>query len=282
LETQELVEPSLQQVAYERCPLCDSAEMTEIARGDCSHHETYREGIPRVLVWKRCTECGHVFRDGYFSQSALRTVFEKTMLMQTVGVEYEQVRLGMEATIDLVLPYANEGIWLDVGFGDGALLRTVKEFGFSPVGIELRENNVEALRKLGVPAYRLDIGEVAAEPPCGVLSLQYVLAHLPFPRLALASAWRLLAENGVLLISTPNLESSLWEELDSRGANPYWNEVECYHHFGKTRLYVLLREHGFRPVRYALGHRYRSCMEVVALKLPVSTDLPGVSEREGR
>jgi SAM-dependent methyltransferase len=252
---------------YRVCPLCDSEAIAEVVRVECTGHETFQHGIPPVVVWMRCQGCKHIFRNGYFGEAALRAVIRKTMRVQTVGSNYEAARVQVERTIDLVLPFAGTGVWLDVGFGDGALLRTVKEFGFTPLGIDLREGNAVALRRLGIAAYCADIQNFSVEPGCRVLSMQYVLAHMPFPRAALVAARRLLEEDAVLVIATPNVESSLWIEWDRERKNPYWGEIECCHHFSKTRLYELLGEHGFAPVRYALGLRYRGCMEVVARKV---------------
>jgi hypothetical protein len=42
--------------------------------------------------------------------------------------------------------------------------------------------------------------------------------------------------------------------------------IEHYHNFSRSRLYALLRETGFEPVRYGISERYRACMEVIARK----------------
>jgi hypothetical protein len=64
----------------------------------------------------------------------------------------------------------------------------------------------------------------------------------------------------------PNSESVLWTAMNQSNANPYWGEIEHYHNFGRTRLYSLLEEAGFEPVRYGISERYRACMEVIARK----------------
>jgi hypothetical protein len=61
-------------------------------------------------------------------------------------------------------------------------------------------------------------------------------------------------------------ESVLWTAMNQNRANPYWGEIEHYHNFGRTRLYALLEEAGFEPVRYAISERYRACMAVIARK----------------
>jgi hypothetical protein len=97
-----------------------------------------------------------------------------------------------------------------------------------------------------------------------VISLCDVLEHMPFPRAALLHAKRMLEDNGVLLVSCPNMDCTSAQFLTSAGSNPYWGEIEHYHNFGRARLYALLRECGFEPVNYAVSERYRLGMEVIA------------------
>src|SRR5438876_67146 len=66
--------------------------------------------------------------------------------------------------------------------------------------------------------------------------------------------------------SIPNADSFLWSILTWKGANPYWSEIEHYHNFGRKRLWALLEECGFQPVRYGVSLRYRACMEVIATR----------------
>lgn len=87
---------------------------------------------------------------------------------------------------------------------------------------------------------------------------------MPYPKDGLRAAHRLLGENGVLFASMPNTQSMAWRALNESNANPYWGEIEHYHNFGRDRLYELLRESGFEPVRYGISERYRACMEVIA------------------
>jgi predicted SAM-dependent methyltransferase len=93
-----------------------------------------------------------------------------------------------------------------------------------------------------------------------------VLEHMPYPKDGLRQAYGLLQERGVLFVSMPNSESVLWTAMNQSNANPYWGEIEHYHNFGRTRLYSLLEEAGFEPVRYGISERYRACMEVIARK----------------
>lgn len=165
------------------------------------------------------------------------------------------------------MPYAQSGYWLDIGFGNGSLLFTAQEYGFTPVGIDLRERNVAQLKQLGIEAYAMDITKLDHKERYSVISMADVLEHMPYPKIGLTAVNKLMVKDGVALISMPNAESMLWQALDMSNANPYWAEIEHFHNFGKTTLYKLLEECGFEPLRYGISERYRACMEVVARKI---------------
>jgi predicted SAM-dependent methyltransferase len=76
----------------------------------------------------------------------------------------------------------------------------------------------------------------------------------------------LLKKDGILFLSMPNADAVAWHFLNSQNANPYWGELEHYHNFGRVRLYQLLEENGFEPLRYGISSRYKVCMEIVARK----------------
>lgn len=168
--------------------------------------------------------------------------------------------------IEKVLPYVSSGYWLDVGFGNGSLLFTAKEYGFDPVGLDLRKENVDLIKEFSIAAFSVDIVDFNFYNKIAVVSMTDVLEHIPFPKTALAAAHRLLDTNGVLLLSMPNIDSTVWKLSTQFSKNPYWDEIEHCHNFGKDRLYALLEEQGFRPIRYGISNRYRMCMEIICTK----------------
>jgi SAM-dependent methyltransferase len=253
-------------IPFPACPLCNSTSFAPHARGDCARHPLYVADIAAEIVWMRCSGCDHIFTEGYFSPETAATIFKATNDHQQVGYNLENGRKIAARMIERVLPYASSGVWLDVGFGNGALLFTAQEFGFTPLGLDLRQQNVDTVRKLGIEAYAQDLGTLALTQPCAVISMADVLEHIPYPKETLAAAHRLLGPDGVLFLSMPNADTMLWRSWDAIGSNPYWNELEHYHNFGRARLYGLLRENGFAPVRYSVSERYRAGMEVIAVR----------------
>lgn len=256
----------LERILYKHCPLCESTNIKHIRTGNCSHHPLYDPKLSPDMLWKQCSDCMHIFTEGYFTEEACRIIFGKTQAVQKVGGPVEQNRVISSRMVEKVLPYASDGIWLDVGFGNGSLLFTAQEYGFTPLGVDLRKDNVTTMNSLGIEAHCVDISQLSLSGKCSVISMADVLEHMPYPKTGLIAANNLLRNGGVLLISMPNCENVLWRLTTAENVNPYWGEIEHYHNFSRSGLYSLLEAHGFKAVRYGISERYRICMEVVALK----------------
>lgn len=256
-----------ERIIFDKCPLCDCPTLSDSFTGDCSKHPLYHPSLNAVISWKKCTKCAHIFTEGYYTDDACRLIYSKTNENQQAGFDVERQRVTSSHVIEKVLPYVTGGNWLDVGFGNGSLLFTAQEYGFVPIGIDIREDNVNKMSALGIQSFCKDITELSLSSQCSVISMADVLEHVPYPKNALRAACRLLSDEGVLFISMPNTESIVWKALDQSKANPYWGEIEHYHNFSRSRLYGLLHEVGFEPVRYGISERYRSCMEVIARKI---------------
>ncbi|MDB4958614.1 MAG: SAM-dependent methyltransferase [Myxococcales bacterium] len=257
-------------IPYESCPLCEGRELDEHVVADCTGYPFYSPELGSTQRWLRCRACTHVFVDGYFTEQALRLLFARTHAGQEPGHDIEAARYvsaKMVESVNVLHPRLG-GRWLDVGFGNGALLTTADEFGWDVVGLDLREDNVRTIRELGFEAHAIELTAYRPEVPFDVISMADVLEHMPFPKAALAHARELLCEDGLLFLSMPNADSFLWATLTKNAVNPYFAELEHYHNFGRRRLYRLLEECGFTPRRYGLSQRYRACMEVIAQRTP--------------
>jgi SAM-dependent methyltransferase len=251
-------------IPFEGCPLCGGINLKLLRTADCSPHPLYHPLVPRTMRWMRCGDCEHVFTDGYFSAEVLATVFARTHEHQKVGSAFEQQRFISGRMVEKVARHATLGAWLDVGFGNGSLLFTAQEWGFDPVGLDLRGDNVEALLKLGIEAHCQDLASFEGDSRFTVISMADVIEHMPFPREAITAAYRLLRPGGILFVSMPHYDCTAWRLLDRASANPYWGELEHFHNFTRQRLYALLAETGFEPTSYGVSERYRVCMEVIA------------------
>jgi 2-polyprenyl-3-methyl-5-hydroxy-6-metoxy-1,4-benzoquinol methylase len=256
--------PPKPRILFEGCPLCASRNMALLRKADCSHHPLYRPIIAPIMTWLRCNDCSHVFTDGYFSSEVSAVIFDKTHDNQKPGADFERQRYISARMVASVAQYVKNGSWLDVGFGNGSLLLTAEEWGFTPIGIDLRPSSIEAMKRLGmIEASCVDLTALEGENRFSVISMADVLEHMPFPRDGLAAASRLLSPEGILFVSMPNYNCGAWRLLDAHNANPYWGEIEHFHNFSRSRLYALTKDMGFEVIQYGISERYRACMEVI-------------------
>jgi protein O-GlcNAc transferase len=264
------MQPDQARILYDRCPLCDGTDSAVEIVADCSRYPHWRHPLPATQRWLRCRGCDHVYVDGYFTPEALSLLLSNAHAGQVPGQDVEKVRYVAAPMVSAVCDRlgAITGRWLDVGFGNGALMTTAAEFGFHVVGLDVRDSSVRLMRQFGYEAHAVDFEGYRPAEPFDVISMADVLEHLPFPKRALRHAWELMRDGGVLFVSMPNSDSFVWQVLTHNRVNPYWGEMEHYHNFGRRRLYALLAECGFEPVHYGVSMRYRACMEVIARKKP--------------
>lgn len=253
-------------IAYDACPLCGCEAITDLGTFDCSSHPLFKPELPREMSWCECFDCKHAFTDGYFGPESLAVLFSSTHDYQEPGHDPERGRAVWSKVAERVtsLRGVAAGRWLDVGFGDGALLFTAQEWGYEPLGIDLRPTSVEKLAALGVPARAIALEALDEPGGFAVVSMADVLEHMPFPKPALGHARKLLAPDGLLFLSMPNKDTASWRALERERRNPYLIEIEHYHNFSRKRLYALLAETGFVPVWYGVSNRYLCGMEVIA------------------
>lgn len=260
-----------ERILYTACPLCESRDFRHLTNADATAHARWRVPLEPFIVWMECDGCGHVFTNGYFTDAALGVLFQSTNTEQVVGTDIEfhrGVSAKMVQRVVEAIGLPDDRLWLDVGFGNGALLMTAQEFGFRVFGIDLRKQNVDDLVSFGIPAYYGTLGSalenVTFEAKPTVISMADVVEHEPFPIESLRSARKLIQDDGVLLISMPNAGAPLWHHWNAHHVNPYWIEIEHYHNFTRERLYGILKQAGFKPIHYAISERYRGCMEILA------------------
>ena len=251
-------------ILFEACPLCESTSFGRLRDASCQGHSLYDPSLPPMMRWMKCRQCDHVFTDGYFDAESNAVLMSKPDAALSNQVDPDAVRYAWARTVREVARLAFPGSWLDVGVGSGALARIAREWGYSIVGVDTRHDAVSSLQTHGIECREIDFLDLGIDESFDIVSMFDVLEHLPRPRAAIAQAFSLLKEGGLLVVSTPNSESFSWHEADANGANIYWSEIEHYHNFSRSRLLRLLDESGFDFVSYDVPARWRMGMEVIA------------------
>lgn len=151
------------------------------------------------------------------------------------------------------LPWRGEGKVLDVGCGAGGNLKTLQDQGWDPHGIEISEVAAAHARELVIGNIHTGTLESAPFPPKSfdLVFMSHSLEHLPSPVDALRRVHRLLKDDGLLVISVPNL-SSLEFKLFGRWWFPL-DPPRHFYHFDKRSLSGLFTQAGFRLYRFRTG-----------------------------
>jgi 2-polyprenyl-3-methyl-5-hydroxy-6-metoxy-1,4-benzoquinol methylase len=114
-----------------------------------------------------------------------------------------------------VHPLANKGSILDVGCGNGVLLRAFAEVrpGWRLFGHELSDLHVATLNK--IPGFeQLYCGPLAGLPSeLDVITMMHALEHIPDPAVALVDLRAKLGQEGCLFVEVPNGEATPFDLL---------------------------------------------------------------------
>jgi len=144
------------------------------------------------------------------------------------------------------LPWRGEGKILDVGCGAGGNLKTLQEQGWDPYGIEISEVAAAHARRLVTE--NIHTGTLESAPfsakSFDLVLMSHSLEHLPSPLEALQRIHRLLKDDGLLVVSVPNLKS-----LEFKLFGPWWFQLDPprhFYHFEKKSLARALAKSGFR------------------------------------
>jgi SAM-dependent methyltransferase len=145
------------------------------------------------------------------------------------------------------LPWRGEGKVLDIGCGAGGNLKTLQDQGWQPYGIEISEIAAQHARELIHGPIHTGTVESAPFPPGSfdLVFMSHSLEHLPSPLDALRRIYRLLKDDGLLVIKVPNVHS--WE---FKVFGRWWFPLDPprhFYHFDRNSLTAALERAGFRP-----------------------------------
>ena len=147
------------------------------------------------------------------------------------------------------LPWRGEGKVLDVGCGAGGHLKTLQDQGWEPHGIEISEVAAAHARELVTGNIHTGTLESAPFPPQSfdLILMSHSLEHLPSPVAALRLVHRLVNDDGLLVVTVPNVDS-----LEFKLFGRWWFPLDPprhFYHFDKRSLSGIFAQAGFRLQR---------------------------------
>ena len=207
-----------------------------------------------------------LYGEEYFVAAAVPTGYSDYHLLSPALERNAQRRLGRLERLA-----GGTRTVLDVGCGTGEFLDVARRRGWQTAGVEISPY----ASQYGRSHYGLDIrtgtlsGDLFAERSFGAVTLWDVIEHVPDPVATLALCARLLNPDGVVALSTGDIES-----LCARLCGRHWHLFNLPEHvffFSRRTIDDVLRRAGFEvvsisyprsyyPVGYLLERLYKSLM----------------------
>lgn len=261
-----------EQHTFERCPVCGGKgtpyfRAFSFVMGDFSYPD-----LPAKL-WMKCPGCGNLYTWKYPKETLAQSenaayVYADRNKYLTATQNVSGYALAVWSDIlNSLQPYACGSTLLEVGVGSGELLAVALEMGYQADAVELVTSVAQRTADiLGIPVWNGDFLQYRTEKTYSIIIMGDVIEHVSNPALALENARRLLDEDGVLWLSTPNFESSFskMRKFD----DPMWCEPHHVTYFSYQGFAALAGRCGFSIVRYTVSKRYNGSMELILKKDP--------------
>ncbi len=206
----------------------------------------------------RCLDCGVVFVSPLPSDNFLRqSVYQPGVYQKNK----EQNLANQLPNLKNKITLANLGRLtigkklLDVGCSNGQFMYQAKQMGFEVKGAELNAGTAQIAQANGLEVFIGTLTEAnLASATYDVVTLNDVIEHVPDPINLITECQRLLVDDGVLVIGTPNLDCLFnkltWQLWRLFGIG--WSAVTPPHHlyqFSAKSLNRLLSQSGFKLIK---------------------------------
>lgn len=235
---------STYRVVY-RCPQSASPLKGE-AVSNYTISETHLEKPDQIV---QCTRCDLVYAVPKGPLSGLLQDY-----VEMVDPDYVTEQEGRRAQARIILAkiskFKKQGKLLDIGSGPGIFLDEARKQGWRVTGLDLSGWAQQyGKEKFGVEIVLGDLsGAGFPEDSFDAVTLLDVIEHVKDPKETLERVHRILKDDGVLYISTPDIESFVSRILGAR-----WWGINKYHlsYFSKKTLEKLFMAVGFKKLRYS-------------------------------
>jgi 2-polyprenyl-3-methyl-5-hydroxy-6-metoxy-1,4-benzoquinol methylase len=243
---------------------------------------------PALLVTKngfrvvQCRGCELVFVSPRPKFSALKEIYDADTFFehQVTRAGDESWRPVAEERVDLINKlHPGRGTLLDVGCSAGWFMGVAQDAGWKVVGFDVATASVGHARSRGFDA-RLATLDQHDLPPASfdVITMFDSIEHMPSPMRALRSAHRLLRDDGIVMITTPNVAGLLPKLTYRLLARPFgaWDHPGPPGHiyqFSDKTLASALERTGFESIydkteamdlEHSVGELEDAIMDVIA------------------
>ncbi len=219
----------------------------------CAANSTYELCRKNGLAYQGCRSCGHAFVTEPPSAERLAVYYaSRTSHHQSqskLAWDYSNLkhRYHFQPMLERIGQHAPKRTLLDVGCSNGAFVSAAMRMRWRASGVDLEAGSVGIGRERGLDVHNTHLKDMNYEDRSfGAVTLWQLIEHLDDPASLLGEIHRILDDQGVLAMSTPNIRSIGWRLLKSD-----WHAVEPevhLHLYSAESLDKVLVKHGFRKI----------------------------------
>lgn len=259
-----------EQRTFECCPIC-GGEGTPYYRSMAYFMGDFRAPHLPVKLWMKCGKCKDLYTWKY-SEDFLKLSDHEQWVYPDLNQQFTATgntdggSLALWSDILNKLRACSSGnTLLEVGIGRGELLAVALELGLEVDAVEIVLGAAQKIANvLNLPIWAGDFLNYAPGKTYSIITMGDVIEHVINPELALRNAYRLLEDDGVLWLSTPNYRSSFSRMM--KFSDPMWMEPYHISYFSKSGLERLAAKCGFGVHEYSVSRRYNGSMELILKK----------------
>lgn len=212
----------------------------------------------------KCKNCHLIYVNPIEKASKINGDYSKMGNTDAPIIRGSRLRAA-KSQLGLIKRYKSGTTLLDIGCGEGFFLFNAFKAGYTAKGIELSQDAVAyARREFGLDVEAKPFEELRfAENHFDVVTLWQVLEHVPYPLIILKEVHRVLNPGGMLVITTPDIESILAKVFQRK----WWN-VRMLHinQFTTKTLANILKNAGFKNISSV---SYKESISLLMLFIPI-------------
>jgi len=235
-------------IRYTSCPACGSSKIQRALSA-----KDYTVSSQTFEVW-HCSNCELRFTQDIPIESEVGAYYQSDEYVSHSNTSkglinglYQTVRnITLKQKRDWVEKVSGRknGNILDIGCGTGEFLATMKEAGWTSLGLEPDEGaRTQAQQNQGLEVHEQDHLFNLPDNTYNVISMWHVLEHVHRLHPYLDEIHRALAADGKLIIAVPNYQST-----DADIYQEHWAAYDVprhLYHFSPKSMEMLLNAHGF-------------------------------------